>query len=427
MSELLNLKINYLKKESIMLIKNAIFPTKNGLEKRDVLIKEGKIVTIAPNIDNGDEEILDANGLYLLPGIIDLNVRFSNSILNQVHIDKLSNSCLNGGVTTAVVMSDFSPRLDSATLLELVKFKIDQSKIDLKISAPLADKKEDQLNNIATLLNNGAAAILADSHRNANLLRRGLQYASMKNRPLFCNCYEPNLDDNGLMNEGFISAKLGLSGISTISETSEVAKVSELALFYGASVVFKSLSTKRSLDIVKGYKSLNSTLYTEVSIHHLCKDDTACDGFNTYAKIMPPLRDEKEKNALIEALKSGEIDILTSAHSPKSILYKDVAFEDAEFGIGCVEEFLSLCYTYLVKQEKIDFETLSKMCSLNPAHVLGLKTKGKVEEGYDADLILFDPNYAFEVSNTNSLYCGDKLFGKVKKVIVGGKVNNIRD
>lgn len=427
MRELLPLKINYLKKESIMLIKNAIFPTKKGLEKRDVLIHEGKIVSIAPMINKEGEEILDANGLYLLPGIIDLNVRFSNSILNQEHIDKLSNSCLNGGVTTAVVMSDFAPRLDSATLLELVKFKIDQSKIDLKISAPLADKKEDQLNNIATLLNNGAAAILADSHRNANLLRRGMQYASMKDRPLFCNCYEPNLDDNGLMNEGFISAKLGLSGISTISETAEVSKVSELALFYGASVVLKSLSTKRSLEIVKEYKHLTQKLYTEVSIHHLCKDDTACDGFNTYAKIMPPLRDENEKNALIEALKSGDIDILTSAHSPKSILYKDVAFEDAEFGIGCVEEFLSLCYTYLVKQGKIDFEALSTMCSLNPAHILGLKTKGKVEEGYDADLVLFDPNYAYEVTNTHSLYYGDKLFGKVKKVIVGGKVNNTRD
>jgi dihydroorotase len=165
-----------------MLIRNALVHTKEGLVPKDVLIKEGKIVSIAQTLAAAslEDEVIDANGLCLLPGLIDLNVRFANSTLNKEHIDKLSTSCLKGGVTTAVVMSDFTPRLDSATLLELVKFKIDQAKINLHMSAPLADEKEDQLHNIATLLNNGAAAILADSHRNANLLRRGMQYAIMK-------------------------------------------------------------------------------------------------------------------------------------------------------------------------------------------------------------------------------------------------------
>jgi len=423
MREYLNLNINYQQRESTMLIKNVILPTKNGFLKRDVLVNGKKIVAIKSDINEREEtQVIDGEGLYLLPGIIDLNVRFSNSILNQENIDKLSSSSLRGGITTAVVMSDFTPRLDSATLLELVKFKIDQAKIDLKISAPLADKKEDQLSNIATLLNNGAAAILADSSRNANLLRRGMQYATMKDKPLFCNCYEANLDDNGLMNEGHISSKLGLSGISKISESSEVAKVGELALFYKAKVVLKSLSTKRSLDIASDYKKLTPLLYSEVSIHHLCKNDTSCDGFNTYAKIMPPLRDEEERTALLDALKSGSIDILTSAHSPKSILYKDVAFEDAEFGIGAIEEFLALCYTNLIKKDIIDFEDLTQMCSLNPAKILDLEFKGRVQEGFDADLILFDPTYTYEVTNQHSLYCGDTLFGKVKKVFVGGEL-----
>jgi len=183
-----------------MLIKNALVSTQEGVVRHDVLIQEGKIVAVGKALDAAaNDEVIDADGLYVLPGLIDLNVRFSNSCLNQEYIDKLSNSCLKGGVTTAVVMSDFSPRLESATLLELVKFKIDQAKVNLHMSAPLADEKEDQLHNIATLLNNGAAAILADSHRNANLLRRGMQYATMKKRPLFVQCYEPNLDDNGLM------------------------------------------------------------------------------------------------------------------------------------------------------------------------------------------------------------------------------------
>jgi len=405
-----------------MLIKNALVPTSNGVIRQDVLIEEGKIVAVASHLDATTQDVMDADGLYLLPGLIDLNVRFSNSSLNQEHIDKLSTSCLKGGVTTAVVMSDFTPRLESATLLELVKFKIDQAKINLHISAPLADEKEDQLHNIATLLNNGAAAILADSHRNANLLRRGMQYATMKKRPLFVQCYEPNLDDNGLMNDGVIASKLGLSGISKISETAEVAKVSEMAHFYGATVVLKSLSTKRSLEIAKAHKALKSDLYAEVSIHHLAKNDTSCDGFNTYAKLMPPLREEEERQGLIEALKEGSVDILTSAHSPKSILYKDVAFEDAAFGLGSIEEFLTLAYTFLVKNGVIDLLELIRICSRNPAQVLGLSSKGAIEVGYDADLVLFDPTESYNVSNKHSLYYGETLHGKVKKVVVGGKL-----
>ena len=404
-----------------MLIKNAFIATNTGVSSKDVLLENGKIVAISSHIDNADHEVYDATGLFLLPGLIDLNVRFSNSTLNQEHIEKLAQSCLKGGVTTAVVMSDFSPRLESATLLELVKFKVDQAKMHLEMSAPLADEKEDKLHNIATLLNNGAAAILADSHRNSNLLRRGMQYAVMKNKPFFVQCYEPNLDDNGLMNDGMVASKMGLSGISKISETAEVAKVAEMAAFYEADVVLKALSTKRSLEIAHEHKSNHTTkVHTEVSIHHLLKNDHACEGFNTYAKIMPPLREENERLLLVEALKAGLIDVLTSAHSPKSILYKDVAFEDAAFGIGSIEEFLTLAHTFLVKEGIIEFSTLMELCSKNPAAILGLKTKGAIDVGYDADLVLFNPTQSYEITNKNSLYYGETMYGKVHKVLVNG-------
>lgn len=406
-----------------MLIKNASLPTEKGFEKVDITIENGAIASISvSSLASTNEESIDATGLIVLPGFIDLNVRFSNSVLNQGHIDKLASRCLRGGVTTAVVMSDFKPRLESATLLELVKFKIDQAVIDMHISAPLADQQADQLNDIATLLNNGASAILANSNRNANLLRRGMQYAIMKNKPLFVQCYEPNLDDSGVMNEGVIASKLGLSGISKVSETTEVAKVSEMALFYKANVVLKTLSTKRSLDIVAAQKELNPRIYSEVSIHHLCKNETACDGFNTYAKLMPPLREESERLALVEALKEGKIDILTSAHAPKSILFKDVAFEDAEFGMGSVEEFLALAYTHLIKNGTIDFRQLMTMCSQKPAEILGDSKKGAIQEGLSADIILFDPNVSYEVTDKHSLYYADTLYGNVAYVIVEGQI-----
>ena len=405
-----------------MLIKNASLPTDKGFKKVDIFIHQGVIEKIDSSIDcpKNEQELIDATGLIVLPGFIDLNVRFSNSILNQSHIDKLALRCLKGGVTTAVVMSDFTPKLESATLLELVKFKIDQASIDIQMSAPLADQKEDQLHNMATFLNNGASAILADSNRNANLLRRGMQYALMKNKPIFVQCYEPNLDDSGVMNDGVIASKLGLSGISKVSETTEVAKVSEMALVYQADVVLKTLSTRRSLEIVAWQKQKHPALFAEVSIHHLIKNDESCDGFNTYAKLMPPLREEKERLALIEALKEGKIDLLTSAHAPKSILYKDVAFEDAAFGLGSVEEFLTLAYTFLIKQGIIDFSKLIKLCAYNPALILKEPKKGRLEEGVVADIILFDPTKSKMIDDKHSLYFGDTLYGEVKQVIVDG-------
>ncbi|MDD3462854.1 MAG: amidohydrolase family protein [Sulfurospirillaceae bacterium] len=407
----------------MMLIKNATIFTQDGVKKRDVLLKDGKIVLIEELIAPRESvKTIDAQGLYLLPGLIDLNVRFANSILNKEHIDKLAQSAIRGGVTTSVIMPDFTPRLDNATLLELLRYKIDDSRVDLKISAPLADDKDDTLNNIATLVNNGAVAIWAKSNRNANLIKRGMQYGVMKNRPIFCSCYEPNLDDNGVMNEGEVSSKLGLPGISCVSETSEVAKVSEIAMAYKAKIVFQSLSTQRSIEILKENKKTLSNFFAEVSIHHLCKNDTQCDGFNTYAKIMPPLRDEKNRKALLEELVSGNIDTLTSAHSPRSILYKDVAFEDAEFGIGSIEEFLGVAYTYLVKSNIIDMPHLMRLCSTNPAKILALATKGEVKEGFDADIVLFDPNESRVIENKNSLYYKDEIFGKVKKVLVGGEI-----
>ncbi len=406
------------------LIKNALIIDGEEVVKKDVLVNESKIIEIRDEIKNSDDyEIYDADGSFLLPGIIDLNVRLANSLLSKENLEKLVNSAKKGAVTTAVIMSDFTPRLDSSTLLDFLKSTFHNSIINLRVTAPLVSEQNDKLNNIATLLNNGATAICASSDINSNLIKRGLQYAHMKNKPLFCSCYDKNLDDMGLMNEGDISFKLGLSGISKSAETVEVAKIAELSLELNSTVVFQTLSTKRSLEIVDNVKKYSPNVFSEVSIHHLIKNDASCDGFNTYAKILPPLRDEEERIKLVEEVKKGKIDILTSAHSPKSVLYKDVAFWDAHFGIGSIEEFFKLAYTFLVKKENLTINKLMEMCSQNPAKVLNLKNKGKVEVGYDADMFIFDPNYKSIIKNETSIYNKEELYGDIKKVFVANNIS----
>jgi len=403
----------------MLLIKNAKL---SNLEIKDVLIKNGKIEEISTSINISENlRIIDAKESFLLPGLVDLNVRLANSTLNRNSLKKLTKTALKGGVTTSLIMPDFTPRLDNSTLLEHFKIKAQNEECDLHVAAPLANE-EDRLNNIATFLNNGATAIWTISSCNANILKRGFQYARMKQAPIFCRCYDENLDDNGVMNEGELSFKLGLPGISKVSENSEVAKIAELSLINNTKIIFQSLSTKRSINIIRDIKKRNKNIFSELSIHHLCKTEDACDGFNTYAKILPPLRDENERMAMMSELALGNVDTLTSMHSPKSISYKDVAFEDAEFGIGSIEEYLSLCYTHLVKSEIIDMQRMMELCSLNPALIIEQEDIGKIEVGYKADMVIFNEKVSRKIEDKTSLYSGDTLYGKVKYVFKNGEV-----
>ncbi len=402
-----------------MVIKNAVI-FEDGKEKKvDVKIEGDKIVEISPRITTLGDEFFDAEGLYLFPSIIDLNVRLYNDKLNRKNLERLFENAILGGVGSFVLMPDFSPRIDNETVLEFLNERISyESKLDIFLSIAASDGN--RLNNISTLLKYGSDVLFEKSSSNGNLIRRAMQYAKMKQIPLMIFCNNPDLNDSGVMNESEVSFTLGLPGISKISEISEVAKILEMAIYYDIEILFQSLSTRRSIEIVNEGKRKNKNIFCEVSIHHLCKNDSSCEDFNTAAKIMPPLREERERERLIEALKEDKIDTITALHSPKSIIYKDVAFSDALYGIDSIKDFLPVCYSYLVREGIIDFEKLFEKISLNPAKILNLKDRGRVKEGYRADLILFDPTYKEVKKDKNSLYNKDTLYGKIEKVMIKG-------
>ncbi len=402
-----------------MVIKNAVI-FEDGKEKKvDVKIEGDKIIEISPRITTLGDEFFDAEGLYLFPSIIDLNVRLYNDKLNRKNLERLFENAILGGIGSFVLMPDFSPRIDNETVLEFLNERISyESKLDIFLSIAASDGN--RLNNISTLLKYGSDVLFEKSSSNGNLVRRAMQYAKMKKIPLIIFCNNPDLNDSGVMNESEISFTLGLPGISKISEISEVAKILEMAIYYDIEILFQSLSTRRSIEIVNEAKRKNKNIFCEVSIHHLCKNDSSCEDFNTAAKIMPPLREEEERKKLIEALKEDKIDTITALHSPKSIIYKDVAFSDALYGIDSIRDFLPVCYSYLVREGIIDFEKLFEKISLNPAKILNLKNRGRVKEGYRADLILFDPTYKEIKKDKNSLYNKDTLYGKIEKVMIKG-------
>ncbi|ELJ3787621.1 metal-dependent hydrolase [Campylobacter coli] len=388
-----------------MLIKNAKI---YGENLQDLLIKGGKIVKIGANLDDNDE-VLDAQGMTLLPSFVDLCVNLKNDKFSLNNLELLEKECLRGGVG-AIMLRDCMDFDEESFSLFLQNLKTRKIQIFPSICAL---DKQGKLKNLATLLNKGAYALELKSSSNANILRVGMQYALMKEKSLFVKCYDENFDDNGVMNDCEMSFELGLAGMSAVAESSEVAKIKEIAKFYGVKVIFDLLSLKRSMELL-GDENLKL-----ISIHHLIKDDSACAGFNTAAKLNPPLRSKEDKESLKQALKQEKIDFLSSLHSAKSISLKDLAFDEAAFGIHSVCEFMSLCYTFLIKEGLLTWQNLCKVTSQNPSEFLGLNS-GIIEVGKEANLVLFDQNEEISAPKS-SLYANDKLFGKVKLHLVKGE------
>ncbi|HEF1918448.1 TPA: metal-dependent hydrolase [Campylobacter coli] len=388
-----------------MLIKNAKI---YGENLQDLLIKDGKIVKIGANLDDNDE-VLDAQGMTLLPSFVDLCVNLKNDKFSLSNLELLEKECLRGGVG-AIILRDCMNFDEESFSLFLQNLKTRKIQIFPSICAL---DKQGKLKNLATLFNKGAQALELKSSSDANILRVGMQYALMKEKSIFVKCHDENFDDNGVMNDCEASFELGLAGMSAVAESSEVAKIQEIAKFYGVKVIFDLLSLKRSIELLEDE---NLKL---ISIHHLIKDDSACAGFNTAAKLNPPLRSKEDKESLKQALKQGKIDFLSSLHSAKSISLKDLAFDEAAFGIHSVCEFMSLCYTFLIKEGLLTWQNLCKATSQNPSEFLGLNS-GIIEVGKEANLVLFDENEEISAPKS-SLYANDKLFGKVKLHLVKGE------
>ncbi|MBX7490793.1 amidohydrolase family protein [Helicobacter turcicus] len=412
-----------------MIIKGAMVCDANGEQRGDVRIKEGKITQVGRSIlPQDNEEILDAENLVLLPGAIDLNTRVSDGILSKENLLKLSHKAAMGGITQALLLPDCKPTLSSELGLELLNAIKEELRAEIIGIAEAVNVESKKLNELALLYKKGAKGIFAKSNTDGNLLRRACEFAEMFDVPMFFACEDESLSANGAMNDGELSSLLGLPAIPTLSETKEVAQMSEMARFMGVKSVFLAIASQRSVEIIQQLKNTLSKkrdqkvqLHLQTSIHHLLLTENLCRNYNTAAKIKPPLKSESTRKQLVESLKKGDIALLTSLQSEKSLTQKDLAFEEAAFGVDMIANFMGLCYTLLVKTEHLTLSEFSRILSFNPANVLGFTQKGLIAQGYDADLVLFDPKATSAVDDTESPYYDSIIHGQVKRVFVGGK------
>jgi len=394
-----------------MLISNAVVCDVNGERNVDVQIQDGVIVAIGENLK--DENIIDAKGAYLLPSLIDTNVRVLDSSLNAKNIKTLVKEAKKGGVGHIVLNADSTPAIDNEVVLEFAQNgvkELDEVTIDFMLNAL---KEDMSLSNIAILLKKGVVAPYMSTIAKNNVAIKIAEYVKMYGVTLFCKPEDNSLINAGVMLEGDVSSKLGLAGIPELSEVLHVSRMIEIARYFDIKILFKSIASVRSVQLISKAKGEGVRVSCEVSIHHLIHSDEACSDFNTTAKLNPPLASKHDVALLQEALKNGAIDVLSVLHQPNSPVNKEVAFFDAAYGCEALADALPIYYTKLVKSGMISMRELVKLTVQNPAKCINIQA-GVIEVGQStADIVLFDVNEKKVIKNAQSLYNGEELFGKV--------------
>jgi dihydroorotase len=392
-----------------MVIHNVKITDITGERYADVTIEDKTITHIQPISKPTGEKA----SLQIIPSLVDLNVRLKDDALNGETLEELAHNACVGGVHEIVLNPESNPPIDNEIALEFIQSHnryLDGAKCHSLVNGTNTNK---ELTNMAILLKRGAVAPFMSTKTDNILATKIAQYAKMYNVTLFCRAEDRSMSQDGFMYDGEVSSQLGLAGISPIGELLHVSRMIEIARYYGIKVLFQSIASPKSIELITKAKKEGVDVKCEVSIHHLLHSDRLCENFNTTAKLYPPLAPKEDMLLMQKALQNGEIDILTALHRPASPVNKEVAFADAAYGCDAISESFSLYYTKLVKSKLLSLQDVIRLCSVNPAKVIGKET-GSVHVGMN-NFLLFDAEKSFCVDNEQSLYNQETLFGTIRE------------
>ena len=419
--------------EVFMLIKNGFItdPASQRSYAGDIRIENGVIQKISADITPApEEEIIDAAGLTVSPGLIDTRVHFRDP--GFTHKENLHTGALaaaKGGFTSVICMANTSPVVDSVPVLNDILQRAQSENIRIYQAASVSHSlKGEDLTDMKALKEAGACGFTDDGIplKNAAFLYTAMEKAKELGVPVSLHEEDPSFIKNNGVNHGSVSDQLGIYGAPSIAEESLVARDCMLALRSGASVVIQHISSGRSVELVRMFKSLGADLHAEATPHHFTLTDEAVLKYGTLAKMNPPLRTEDDRQAIIRGLADGTIDIIATDHAPHSKEEKERSITAAPSGIIGLETSLALGITSLVRPGHLTMLQLLEKMTVNPAKLYGLPS-GRIEEGAPADLVLFDPEEKWTPTeyvsmSSNSPFTGWELYGKVKMTICGGKV-----
>jgi len=420
---------------SSLLIKNGrVVDPANGFDDiADVLVQDGVIARVERGITFDADESLNATGLTVTPGLVDIQVHFREpGREDQETLETGSRAALAGGVTTAVAMPNVQPTADNQAVVEFItKRARELNLINIYPTGSISKgEKGETLSEMWELKNSGVVAVTDDGFdvQDEGLLRRALEYARTYDMLLMSHCETDALTNGGVMHEGWVSTQLGLPGTPEVSEDLAVAKNIMLAKRTGARLHLLHNSSQGAVEAIRAAKRAgHKNITAEVSVQHFALTDEECFGYNTNAKMYPPLRSSEHVAAVIEAIQDGTIDALTTDHAPHIEPDKLKPFADAAFGSVGLETSFAVMYTYLVGPKHISLAEGIALMTHKPAAIVR-RNKGTLSVGADADVSIFDLSKEwtvdperFESKGKNSVFAGKTLRGKAVHTIVGGK------
>lgn len=399
----------------------------------DVLIENSKITKIGTGLAvPSDAKIISAEGKIVAPGLLDMHCHLREPGQEyKEDIESGTRSAACGGFTSVACMPNTTPPIDNAFLIEFVKQKAERvaSVHVLPIGAVSKGQKGEELAEIGDMHAAGAVAVSDDGRpvSNPELMRRALEYANMFQTPVISHCEDLSLAV-GSMNEGIVSTRLGLKGIPNAAEEVQIARDLILARETGAQLHIAHVSTAGGVEMIRQAKANGIRVTAETCPHYFTLTEEAVEGFNTNAKMNPPLRTEKDVEAVIEGLADGTLDAIVTDHAPHHIDEKNLEFAAAKNGIVGFETALGLGITYLVRSGRLSLSEFLKKMTCNPADILHC-TCGRLYEGGEADVVVFDMENPYTVcveqfasKSKNSPYDGWELYGRVCATIVSGKI-----
>jgi len=420
---------------SRLLIKNGhVVDPANAIDARmDVLVADGKIAAVGTKLEKSDAQTLDAAGLYVFPGFVDLHVHLREpGREDEETILTGTQAAAAGGFTSICSMPNTTPVIDRATGINYLRSATQRDGLVnvFPAAAVTIGQEGKEITEFGDLVRRGAVAFTDDGHcvMDAEIMRRALEYTAMFHVPIMDHCEDANLKHDGQINEGRVSMLLGLKGIPSMSETVVVARDIALAEYTGGHAHVQHVSARRSVELIREGKHRGIHVTAEVTPHHLALNEEACLGFDTNAKVAPPLRSEDDRQALIEGLLDGTIDVVATDHAPHTDIEKDMVFTEAPFGMIGLETAFALCHGELAAKGRMDLALLVAKLTAEPARVIRIN-KGTLSVGADADITIVDLGCEKRISREtllsksyNTPFLGRTLRGFPVYTIVGGKL-----
>jgi len=417
-----------------LLVRGGRLVDGNGLDRvADVAIAGDVIAAIGPGLTAGPgAAVVDAAGLFVLPGLCDMHVHLREpGEEDKETVATGVAAAVAGGFTDVACMPNTQPALDDQSRVRFVRERAQAAGLARVhvIAAVTQGREGTQLTEMADLRAAGAVGFSDDGApvRNAELMRRALEYGKMVGAPIIDHCEDRELAANGVMNEGRVATELGLLGIPAAAEDVMVARDLLLAEMTGAHVHIAHLSTRGGVELVRQAKARGVHVTAEVTPHHLVLTDEAVRRYDPNTKMNPPLRTSADVLALRAGLKDGTIDAIASDHAPHTDHEKELEFDQAPFGVVGLETAFSLMLTELVDKGVIDLPGLVRAMSLAPRRILRLPG-GVLAPAAPADLTLVDPEARWQVDPArfrskarNTPFAGFRLRGEVVATIAGGR------